>query len=236
MKPHKSEYRAVGAFCILLAALCIAGIAQAATVTVTWVNPTTNTDDSAIPASGPGALTNARIEYGTCNGAAFGVKAGEVTRPQPATSTTLNLQPGTTCVRVFVSNTYGSESSSSNVGTKVVDAPIPRPPQLTTIAAQVYDVTPNERTFRFDRGRQVGTIKLGAACDEDRNTDADWYALERPSRVALTRSARSTALVAKCGAAVSGSGGTASSPGDTGEILDDGGRVLVGSGHYTAAR
>jgi hypothetical protein len=193
------EHRLIGAFAIILLALCITGIAQAATVTVTWVLPTTNTDGSTIPATGAGSLASVRVEYGTCNGTAFGTKAGEVSRPGNSTTATLNLQPGTTCVRAFATNTYGIESPASNVASKVVDPPTPNAPQLTTIAAAVFEVVPNERTFAFDRGRQVGTVKLGLACDEDRTTGADFYALERPSRAVLTRPPRSTALVARCG-------------------------------------
>lgn len=203
MKLRTLEHRAVGALALLLLGLLIAGVAGAATVTVTGTHPTTNTDGSTIDTTGQGALTNRRIEYGTCNGTAFGTKVGEVTRPAGAPgstfSDTLNLNPGTSCVRVFVANGYGRESDASNVVSKVVQPPTPNPPQLTATAPQAYDVVPNERTFAFERGRQVGTVKLGAACDEDRTTGDDFYALERPSRVKLTRNPRSTALVAKCG-------------------------------------
>lgn len=192
------KHRYVAAFCLTIFALCVAMVAQADTVTVSWVLPTTNTNGTAIPATGAGSLASIRVEYGTCNGAAFGTKAGEVSRPGNSTSTTLNLNPGTTCVRAFAVNSYGLESDTSNVASKVIEPPRPNPPQLTTIAAAVYDVRPNESTFAFDRGRQVGTVKLGLACDEDRTTGQDFYALERPSKAVLTRQPRSTALVAKC--------------------------------------
>ena len=184
----------------LLLGLCLANAAGAATVTVTWTPPTTNTDESAIPATGPGSLTTYRIEYGTClAGGAFGVKAGEVTRAAPATGTTLNLQPGTSCVRAFVANTYGNESAASNVASKIVPAPTPKPPgSLAVSDPTVFDVKPNFETFAFERGKKVGTVKLGAACDEERTTGADFYALERPSRVKLTKPPRSSALVARC--------------------------------------
>lgn len=205
MRLRTAEYRAIGALAIILIGLCLAGIATAATVTVTGTNPTQNTDNSTIPATGEGSLTNLRLEYGSCSApGVFGTKVGEISRTAAAPganfSHTINLNVGTSCVRAFVANTYGNESLPSNVAVKVVDAPTPKPPALAAVAPQVYDVRPNERTFGFDRGRQVGTTKLGAACDEDRRTDADWYALERPSKVKLTREPRSTALVARCGA------------------------------------
>lgn len=238
MKMRTLEYRAVGALGILLIGLCIAGAARAATVTVSWTNPTTNTDTSSIPATGDGSLQAWRIEYGTCTASnGFGTKAGEVVRNRTSptgpqlTSTTLNLQPSTTCIRAFVANTYNIESDPSNVVSKVVSPPKPGPVQLTTVDQQVFDVRPNERTFAFDRGRLVGSVKLGAACDEDRTTGGDFYALERPSRAKLTRTPRSEALVARCGG-----GSSSGSTGEPAPVLDDGRRVLLGASHNPAAR
>jgi hypothetical protein len=227
-----SEHRVVGAFCLVLAAaLIMCTAAEAGTVTYQGTNPTKNTDDSTIPATGAGSLTQLRIEYGTCSAPnVFGTKAGEVTRTSPAAGATftgtLNLQPGTSCIRILVQNTYGSESDPSNITTRTVDPPKPMPPTLVSAAPQAYDVRPNEQTFAFERGRQVGTIKLGAACDEDRTTGGDFYALERPSQVKLTREPRSKALVAKCAEARQTSeDGT----------LDDGSQLLLGSGALTAS-
>lgn len=186
---------------VLLAVLggFVVPVASAATFVVSWTNPTTNTDGSTIPATGDGSLSSARVEYGTCNGAAFGVKAGEVVRPMPATNATLNLPVGTHCVRVMVSNTYGAESGPSNVATRVIPPPVPRPPTNLVVDTPVaYDVVPDYRRFAFVRGRAVGTAKIGAACDEDRTVGADLYALVQPGRVVLNRTPRSTALVAHC--------------------------------------
>lgn len=189
---------------ILLAACVLCPAAFADTVTATWTNPTQNTNGTAIPASGAGALDGARLEYGTCSApGVFGTKGGEVARPrgtgaQPSTAV-VNLAPGTSCLRVLVYNTFGNSSTPSNVAVSVVSAPTPNPPtNLTVTEPTAYDVRPNESTFAFDRGRAVGTAKIGAACDEERTTGGDYYALERPSRVRLNREPRSSALVAKC--------------------------------------
>ncbi len=132
------EHRIIGLAAIALLATCLVGIARAATVTYSGTNPTLNTDDTPIPATGAGSLTQLRIEYGTCVGTAFGTKAGEVLRTSPAAGAnftgSLNLQPGTTCIRVLVQNTYGSESQPSNVVSRVVDPPIPKPPTLAAVA------------------------------------------------------------------------------------------------------
>ena len=108
-------------------------LAVAATVTITWTPPTANTDNTPIPASGEGSLKTYRIEYGTCTSpGVFGTKVGEVTRPAPASTAVLNLNPGTTCVRVFVANTYDQESDASNVATSVVPFPRPKAPTATS--------------------------------------------------------------------------------------------------------
>jgi hypothetical protein len=155
----------------LLWLFLLAGVAHSATVTTTWVNPTKNTDGTDIPATGVGSLASAKVEYGTCGpNNVFGTKAGEVLRNMPASSATLNLNPGTTCVRVTVTNTYGIESPPSNVASRVVDPPTPQPPQITTIAvvaninmAPVYKVTQaGERDKRY--ADACGFVPVGVEC------------------------------------------------------------------------
>lgn len=109
--------------------LGLTAIAMAATVTVRWQNPTQNTDDSAIPASGPGSIASTRIEYGTCSGAAFGTKLGEfIVTGQAEAGVSPDLAPGTYCGRAYTKNTYGEESGASNVAQKVISAPKPKAP------------------------------------------------------------------------------------------------------------
>jgi len=119
-------------YLIAAVALLVSFAANAADITWTWTNPTKNTDSSNIPAAGAGSLTVGRLEFGTCNGAAFGTKAGEIplTAAQVAahTVTETNLLPQTRCARVYVSNTYANESAASNTGQVVVPAPTPAPP------------------------------------------------------------------------------------------------------------
>jgi hypothetical protein len=164
--------------CLLL--LC-APLALATTVTIDATMPTQNVDNSLIPATGPGSLSGARVEYGTCIGTAFGTKVGEVARtvgaPGVTVSYTLNLDPGTSCVRVFVSNTYTVESDPSNVVTRKVDPPKPKAPTLATVAPQAYEVVPDLKHFWFNAGNQIGTVKLGAACDQARTVGDDIYAV-----------------------------------------------------------
>lgn len=109
--------------------------AEAGTVVITWVNPLTNTDDTPIPATQgqPEALQTWRIEYGTCNGSAFGTTLGQFTRTRVAagpelTTATQNLPAGQKCFRVFVANTAGGESDASNIAARDIPAGRPRPP------------------------------------------------------------------------------------------------------------
>jgi len=108
--------------------------ASASTITVTWVNPTTNTDNSTITDTGAESLQSWRIEFGSCGANnTFGTKAGEFVRTRtiggaPITTATNNVPAGQTCVRVSVSNQGAKESAPSNVAVTVVEPSTPRAP------------------------------------------------------------------------------------------------------------
>lgn len=199
--------RYIGRFCIAILLLVgLAVRAESATVSVTWVNPTTNTDESAIPSSGDGSIASARVEYGTCTSTGtFGTKVGEVIRARgtnlPATSATLNLPVGVSCVQVKVSNTYGKESDASNVISRTVDAPTPKPPVLATVAPQAYSVVPDYKRFAFTQGKQIGTVRIGAACDRDRAAGADLYAVVQYNKAVKLWAGvpQQQAVLARCG-------------------------------------
>lgn len=112
-----------------LVACLITVAAFATTMTTTWTNPVQNTDNSAIPATGPGSVASSRIEYGTCAGAVMGTKIGEYVVQGNATSgSTPDLAPGTYCGHVFTKNTYGNESAASNDAKVTVTSPTPKAP------------------------------------------------------------------------------------------------------------
>lgn len=116
---------------VLVLGLLITASALAAGLTATWVNPTTNTDSSAIPASGPGSIASSLISYGTCSsdGKSIATVAGTVPVTGSATTGSIpNLAPGTWCASVSVTNTFGAASAQSNVASKVVAAPTPSAP------------------------------------------------------------------------------------------------------------
>ena len=197
-------YRLLGWLLIatsVVAALLIIGATRAfaADVAVTWTQPATNTDGSAIPATGPGSIASNRVEWGTCNGAAFGTKVGErVVSPAATTATVTGLGPATWCFRAYATNTYAQESAASNAAQRVVNPPVPNPPVVTqaTIA----------RLWRHGVQREVGRVALNVPCGTLKLDGrwADWYTVPREA-VTLNKYGRrlpaDIAIVAKCGAA-----------------------------------
>lgn len=137
------------------------GQAIAGTATVSWTNPTTNVDGSPI-----GTITGTRVEYGSCSGTAFGTKAGEQTASGAATSIVITLPAGAYCFRAYTQTAAG-ESAASNVASKVIPAPLPNPPTITTIAVVAgVDHVPAFRILA-DGTRSTtvaGFVPVGTAC------------------------------------------------------------------------
>lgn len=151
---------------VVLFTVALCSVAHAADAALSWSLATQNTDGSAIPASGAGSLTATRVEWGSCSGTAFGTKAGEVTVPTPATTTTVTgLGVATYCFRAFSRNTYGVESAASLVVSKTVPAPTPNPPVLAVpviagmLVTPVYSVTKVGAMSTF-----VGFTDVGTQC------------------------------------------------------------------------
>ena len=176
--------------------LCLtAPPAMAADVTATWTHPTQNTDGSALAIVN---IASTRIEHGTCSGTAFGVKAGEVVVPGPATTTTIALPPGTHCFRAYtraVAAVGGLESGPSGVVSKVVPFSPPNPPVITVVNVVAYEIKPHPRGV-VGLGRSVGTVALGTACGT--RITGDYYEIPL-DQVELSRMPKSAIVVAKCG-------------------------------------
>lgn len=172
---------------------CSAAHAQAASVTINWTLPSTNTDGSALSST---AITGTRVEWGTCSSAGvFGTKAGESTTTGAATSTVLTLGAGTWCFRAFTRSAAG-ESAASNVASRTIVAPVPSPPTLTTIAVAAYDVKWNG--VLYAAWKQVGTLPLGSPCGTEVKTSSGFGTVD-PSLVTFSRTPRTSTLVARCG-------------------------------------
>lgn len=155
---------------------------------ITWINATTNTDGTAIPATCPvgencGRLLNTKIEYGSCSSTGtppvFGTKVGEITTAFPGTTVTVSsLVVQTYCFRGFHANDFGMTSPSSNIMTKTIAAPAPvnvsasaawvvkapTTPAPPTIAVDqtAYEIKPNSTgTLTATR---VGIVPDGTEC------------------------------------------------------------------------
>jgi chitodextrinase len=179
--------------------MLLAFAAHASTASVSWTHPTQNTDGTAIPASGTGALASSRVEFGSCGGGGtFGTAAGQVTVNAPATSTTITgLAPATTyCFRVFARNTFGNESEASNVASKTTPTPTPNPPVLSATITVAYSTM--QRARRTHIRQVVGTVEIGAPCVDNliRTPQGDFYEIDR-AYVELTSNPKST-IVTKC--------------------------------------
>lgn len=86
----------------------------AAKVPVSWQDPTENTDGTKLT-----DLKSIRLEWGTCNGAAFGTSQASILIPAGAMHGFV-YPTGMTkcCIRAFAVNTAGALSDSSSVVSK----------------------------------------------------------------------------------------------------------------------
>jgi hypothetical protein len=156
---------------LLALAALLPGMALAVPVTLTWQNPTTHTDGSAL------TVISTRIEYGSCGGTVtaptFGTKAGEwVQTGAEATSQSPNLSPGTYCFRalargaVTTACTTPCESVPSNVARKVVAPTAPNPPANLTAQEDLtaWTVVTTDGAIV---ALEVGQVAPGTACNPD---------------------------------------------------------------------
>ena len=95
-------------FIAAVACLLVSTAAGAWTLEFTIQPTRTDEAGATLPTSGPGSLTSHRIEYGTCNGAAFGVAIGSQVVAMPAVTGAFRDVPvGLYCLRAFAANAYG---------------------------------------------------------------------------------------------------------------------------------
>lgn len=114
--------------------LLACSMAQAAKITVSWTNPSTNTDNTPLT-----DLSYVIVEWGTCNGTAFDVMKGSaliVTTEVGKTMKTFIYPTGLTkvCVRAQVFNMKGIASAYSNVAFKDL---LPTPGKPVTLGKPV---------------------------------------------------------------------------------------------------
>lgn len=180
---------ALGAVLTLMLLLCV-GMAYAGTVTLTWTNPTTRTDGSAV--------TVAQVKV--YRGATCATQAVVATIPAATTYVDTNVPAGTYCYAVSALDANGLESAKSATATAVVPVAPPSPPTgLSTVATVAYDVKWSQRDHRFVLNRKVGDVPLGTPCNACFQMSGG-YAQITPEAIAFTRPTHSALFVAKCGA------------------------------------
>ena len=146
---------------VVAVGLCLlfAGVSQAATVTISWTNPTANTDGSALPAS---AITRTTIVYGTTSAMSSSKLVTGL-----ATSTTLDLAPG---IWYFAAKTTanGNDSNLSATVTHIVVQPTPNPPTGLSVVAVVagLNMAPAYKMLADGTRSQVvaGFVPVGTRC------------------------------------------------------------------------
>lgn len=174
---------------------------------VNWTAPTTNTDGSPLT-----DLASFVVLYG--GSASALTQSKPIADPAAASTTVAGLAPGNWFFAVRSVNAVGVQSSNSNVAQKAVAGPlpvtasktvdvvvnkVPSPPTNTTaIETTAYNVVSDFDHFLFLAGSRIGTVKIGAACDESRVTADGFTVISRNSQV-TPRPAPGVVLVARCG-------------------------------------
>ena len=139
-----------------LCALLAASFAFAGTATLTWTNPTTNTDGSAL------TLASVNVYRGTSATGPWS-NIGSVKAADPATYTDTTATDGATeYYYVTAVGSDGNESAPSSIVSKAIPSAVPNPPSgLTVTAVTAYMLTVRHGMLALS---QSGTVRLGTKC------------------------------------------------------------------------
>ena len=138
--------------------------------TISWTNPTQNTNGTATTLTGNKVFHNA-------NAANIEANPPIVLTPAKTSYVLAGLPAGSRAVGVKATNAAGVDSAMSNIASTSITLPVgadtvqagcttppePKPPTAVTIAATVWDVRNDPRGGQRV-GRDVGVIELGATC------------------------------------------------------------------------
>ncbi|HET9864322.1 MAG TPA: hypothetical protein VFP37_12820 [Steroidobacteraceae bacterium] len=170
------------------------------TTNLRWTAPTRNTNGSALT-----DLAGFKIVYGVAPTALTHSKT--VNDPKATTTLISGLSAGTWYFAVRALNKSGTQSGNSNMAQKAVPGSYATrtvkvtisggttTPTLKTTSTTVYDVV--SRYGSRTLGRQVGTIAIGKPCQSSYRVGSNYYRVTS-SDVKLTRTPRSSSLVARC--------------------------------------
>ena len=174
--------------------------AYAGTVPLNITLPTKNEDTSNIPATGVGSLVSLKAEWGTCSGALFGTKIGEVvitTLTSPVTNYSVtNIPAGSYCFRAYATKSTSTGTLQSNptnaLPVTVPDSP-PNPPVLTVSEPTAYTLVKINDGIMMTR---VGDVPLGTQCIKEQTANG-YYVVPRNS-VTFAGTIRPVVVFAKC--------------------------------------
>lgn len=178
---------------LLLACLVFfSGLAQAADKTVSWHNPTQNTDGSSLP---PELIDKTTVVWAPTQA---GLPASTTTKVATGsvTSTTITLTPGTWFVAAKTTAKNGNTSVLSAAFQVVVSDPVPNPPTGVTVTSQ--ETTAFQVVGTLDKFvlLPVGTVPAGTECNPTQSVNGH-NGVPRAS-VAWFGSVKPQAVVAKC--------------------------------------
>ena len=180
-------------------------------VTVTWTNPSKNTDGS--------NYTDAKhTEVYRATSAAQLPSASGVSVAHPATQYVFSaLTVGLHHVATRAVNQAGTKSELSASATADVQAPSgmatpvtvtgqgeepPPPTGVVSLGVEAYAVKANETLLDYILDGQVGTVEIGIPCDDLRQMGSTaYYAVNRVKYVTWTGNRRPKTVVAQCGVA-----------------------------------
>jgi hypothetical protein len=177
--------------------------ASTGSAVASWTIPTTNTDGSAIPATGRGSLAGFEI-YQAATAAGLATATPVNIPNKSATSHTVTSLPvGPRFYAVKAYNTEGVRSDLSNVATNTIVLPSATATASVTVnvkpEAPIVTVAQTVRLLINDKPSLVaGKVKLGVACGAV--VDGEWAQVDRGS-VKLNffgKVFRNASVVAKC--------------------------------------
>jgi hypothetical protein len=179
---------------------------------VSWTPPTSNTDGTPIPATGPGALAGYKLYAATSTAGVPTATPVVISSPTTLNHTITGLPAGTWYFGAKAFNASNVDSDMSGLVNKVITlasasasatvtvTPKPMPP-VVTVAQVAYEITRDNRGL-YRLGKAVGSIELGMAC-------GDYITQKRSAKyhevpldfINLTRMPKSAIVVAQCAAA-----------------------------------
>lgn len=178
--------------------------------TLTWTAPTQNTDNSPIPATGPGSLAGFKLYHAPTEAGVATATPLVVNDKTATTHTIAGLPAGQRYYGAKAFNVEGIDSDMSGYVNNVVTIPAttgtssvtvstkPKPPVLVAVQQTVYEVQNNPNGLRL--GRNVGTVPLGTSCGETPvvETWTGTYYEVPLDAVTLNKMPKSAIVVVKC--------------------------------------